>query len=286
MFNFFKDRTFESLFGDTFGFIRQEFKSLLMTLLKLTGPWLLLFAIGLVGYFNAAVDIFSFSLITYNGDSPFTLQFFVSVLVLIIGGLGSYVLAQAGTLYYIQSYMENKGQANTDEVARKAYGNFFSFMGLGLLSLLTLVVGFIFCIIPGIYFMVPMSLVFPLMVYQNKGVATAYGDCFAFIKEYWWYAFSFLLVLGIIAYIAGLAFSIPAFFYTLVKTFTGLQTDSEFGFENVLRDPVYIGLNVLSYLLQFFLRIIVIVGGAMLYFSIYEKRTQKGTLQEIENLGN
>lgn len=285
MFQFYKDRTFENLFGDTFGFIRQEFKPFITTLLKLTGPWVLLLIIGFVGYFNAAVDIFSLSLITYEGDSPFTLQFFVSLLVLMIGALGAYVLAQAGTLYYIDSYIQNNGEVNTDEVARKSYGNFFSFLGLGILSMLTLFVGFIFCLLPGFYFLVPMSMIFAIKVFQNKGATDAYSHSFSFIKEYWWYAFSFIAVLGIVIYFAGLAFNVPTIIYAMIKGFTAIETQNELGFMSIMQDPVYMTLNILNYALQFFLNFISIVGGAMLYFSIYEKKTQKGTLQEIDNLG-
>lgn len=286
MFNFYKDRTFESLLSDTFGFIRQEFKPFFTTLLKLTGPWLLLFTIGLIGYFNAAVDIFSLSFISYNGDSPFTLQFFFSFIVLLFGGLGAYVLAQAGTLYYIQSYQDHQGKVDTEEVFRKAYKNFFSFMGLGVLSMFTIIAGIAACILPVFYLMVPMSLAFPLMVFQNKSVPEAYGDSFSFIKDNWWYAFSFLFVLGIIIGIAGYAFGIPTMIYMLIKGFTSLSTQDALGFADIMKDPIYITLNILNYVFQFLLNFITVVGGAILYFSIYEKRTQKGTLEEIENLGH
>lgn len=286
MFNFYKERTFESLLSDTFGFIRQEFKPFFTTLLKLTGPWLLLFTIGLIGYFNAAVDIFSLSLISYSGDSSFTLQFFISLLVLIFGALGSYVFAQAGTLYYIQSYIDHQGKADTEEVFRKAYGNFFSFMGLGILSMFTLIAGFIVCILPMFYLMVPMSLAFPLMVFEKKDVTVAYGDSFSFIKDNWWYAFSFILVLGIIIGIAGYAFGIPTMIYAFIKGFTSFNTQDALGFTSFMQDPIYITLNILNYVFQFLLNFITVVGGAILYFSIYEKRTQKGILGEIENLGN
>ncbi|MDT8415845.1 MAG: hypothetical protein RQ735_10785 [Flavobacteriaceae bacterium] len=283
MINFYKERNFESLFSDTFRFIRQEFKPFLTTILKITGPWLVLLLIGYVGYSYSMGDFLDNVLATYEEVTP--IQGIVSIIVMIVGAVGAYVLAQASVLYYIDSYNRNEGIAVFEEVSRNAYQYFFSFWGLGFVSGILFIIGFVFCIIPGIYLWVPLTLSFPVLAFQKKGVFESVGYTFTLIKDEWWNSFGFLFVLVLLLSIAGSAFSIPTIIYSFAKMFTGGELDPE-NIANLSKDYIYITLNTLGLVLQFVLNFASIVGGAFLYFSLQEKNTQTGTLSEIDKLGS
>ncbi len=210
---------------------------------------------------------------------------FFLVLAFLLSIIVVYVMAQATTLYYIKSYANNKGQADFYEVKKDVYAAFWKFIGLGILVGLSIGVGFMFCIIPGVYLYVPLALSFSILVFNRKGVSDAYSYSFTLVKDYWWMTFASFLVVGIIVTVAGYAFSLPSTLYTWMKmgVFSG-EVDPAF-LEGNLFDPITILLGMLSVLAQFLLNIISLVAGVLIYFDLNEKKNFTGTYERIQNLG-
>lgn len=283
MITFSKERNFEQLITATFQFIRQEYKPFLGLIIRITSPFLILMLIGLVGYLNSMTD-FSSDLTDLDTSNP--VQLIISFTLIILFGGSAYLLAHAGTLYYIESYIANNGTVDPKEVQRKTFGNFFSFVGLGIVSIFMIIFGFIFCIIPGIYLAIPLSLVFSILVFENRDVIESVEASLKLIKDEWWNSFLFLFVIGILLGVAGSVFSIPSALYMLLKMFVSSGGFNPASLESMGTDYIYLTLNVLSYILQFFINLVSIVATAFLYFSISEKKTGKGISEIIENIGN
>jgi hypothetical protein len=280
---FSKERNFEQLITATFRFIRQEYKSFLRLIIRITGPFLVLMLIGLAGYLNS-FSTFTSSLIDVDTSSP--VQLIVSITMIVLFGGSAYLLAHAAALYYIESYVANNGTVDPKEVQRKTFANFFSFLGLGIVSIFLISFGIIFCIIPGIYLTIPLSLVFSILVFEKRDVIESVETSLKLIKGEWWNSFLFLLVIGILLGVAGSVFSIPAAIYILIKSFVSSGGFNPAAIDSMGTDYIYLTMNVLSYALQFFLNLISIVATAFLYFSISEKKTGKGVSEIIENIGN
>jgi hypothetical protein len=227
-------------------------------------------------------DLFNFNL-ERTDSIPGTLLFFLVAAAFVISVVATYVLSQATTLYYIQSYTENHGNTNFDDIQKNVYASFWSFIGLGFLVAFCIGVGFMFCIIPGIYLYVPLILSYSILVFKKKGATDAFSYSFSLVKDHWWMTFASLFVVGIIVTVSGYAFALPSTLYTYMKMgiFSG-EVDAE-NFNIV--DPISLMLGTISTLAQFLLNIISVVAGALIYFDLNEKKNFTGTYERIKNLG-
>ncbi len=281
-----KQRELGEILSDSFGFIRNEFKPFFSTILKIVGPYIVIMLISMGFYMFTIGDIFNLSAIgnptatqTY---SPFIMVF--AILALILSSIAAYVLAQGTVLHYIKSYINNKGAVNYDEIRQGVYGSFWSLFGLGILVGLSVMIGAIFCLIPGIYLAVPLSVSFAILVFLKKDAMESYQYSFTLIKENWWMTFVTLFVVYIIVAIATYAFSLPAVIYTWIKmgVFSGEMDAENF---NIFNDPIYLLLNILSTLIRFLMNIIFLVSTSLIFFNLNEKKNFTGTFERIESLG-
>lgn len=277
-----KKRELGEILSDTFAFLRSEFKPFFTVFFKIVGPYLVIMLICYGLYMYQFGDLFNFNL-ERTGSIPGTLLFFLVGAAFVISLVATYVLSQATTLYYIQSYTENHGNTNFDDIKKNVYASFWSFIGLGFLVAFCIGVGFMFCLIPGIYLYVPLILSFSILVFKNKGASDAFSYSFTLVKDHWWMTFASLFVVGIIVTVAGYAFALPSTLYTYMKMgiFSG-EVDAE-NFNIV--DPLSLLLGTISTLAQFLLNIISVVAGALIYFDLNEKKNFTGTFERIKNLG-
>ena len=280
-------RDLGQIITDTFNFIRNEFKPFFGLILQVVLPYLLVMFAALAFYFYSVGDLTN--IVTndtlFDGSTLTIITMLVTFLILITTGIIAYVLAHATALYYIKSYVENRGIVNTEEVKMNVKNSFWSFVGLGILVGLTVGIGFALCVLPGIYMLVPLSLSFSLMVFKNQSVSDAFSNSFSFIKNEWWISFLTIVVVGIIVGVIGSIFSVPAAIYSLIKmgVFSGeIDPTAQ---SAMFQDPVYIILNVLSYALKYFLNFISIISVVFIYFNINEKKNFSGTFDRIDALG-
>lgn len=281
-----KKRELGDILSDTFSFLRSQFKPFFSTFLKIVGPYLLVMLISYGFYFSFFGELFTTGMYNKTMEGMNPLFFGITALVLFCSVLATYVLSQATTLYYIQSYADNNGSINFEEIRSNVYAKFWSFIGLGILVGLSVGVGILFCCIPGIFLYVPLSLSFAILVFSKRGATDAFGYSFELVKGYWWITFATIFVLGIIVSVAGYAFSMPAVIYQYAKMgiLAGEMDVENFGSSFI--DPVYIILNLISTLAQFFLNIISVVAVALIYFNLNEIKNNEGTFERIKKLGD
>jgi len=197
-----KQRDLGAIISDTFSFIRNEFKPFFKLILQVVLPYIIAMFASLAFLLYTVGDIsnIAYDNSVFGGEETSLVLLFVSLFVIFISGLASYVLAHAITLYYIKSYVDNKGNVDTDYVKDKVKSNFFSFCGLGILNFIALFVAAILCFFPIIYMIVPMSVIYCLKVYQNKGSFEAFSDSFNFTWNDWGMTFLTLLVVGLLTF--------------------------------------------------------------------------------------
>ncbi|MFK7834519.1 MAG: hypothetical protein AB8B52_14700 [Winogradskyella sp.] len=282
-----KQRDFSSILSDTFGFIRNEFKPFIKTIFNVAGPAIVIFMLSLAAYNYVIGDISNF---TSFGNSSFgtsnILVIIVAVVVYLISAITAYILTVSTALFYIKSYVDNKGVVDESEVKANVYKAFWSFFGLSFLKGITVGFAAALCIFPVFYAMVPMAIVFSIFVFEPKrSWSDAYSQSFTMVNIDFWTAFGSFFVLGIIYYLLGLVFSIPTVIYTLISTgiFSGEIDPSNLS--SFSADPVIIVLNVLNTFFQFVLNLILVVGGAVIYFHLHEKTNFTGTYDRINEIG-
>ncbi|HBY68159.1 MAG TPA: hypothetical protein DEG69_10610, partial [Flavobacteriaceae bacterium] len=149
--NFKKQRELGSILTDTFKFVRLEGKTLLGLILKIAGPALLIVLLDYIYYMQVTMG--SFDLMAVGSSSEvFGINIILAFFLMIISGVAFYALMYGTVLHYIKSYIKNDGNAIKEEVTAGVRQSFWSLLGISFLVGLISGIGFIFCVIPGIYF--------------------------------------------------------------------------------------------------------------------------------------
>jgi len=281
-----KKRDLGETITDTFAFLRQEFKPFLATFFKIVGPYLLVFLISFGFYFAAIGNLFSIGasgVPNFNDLNPIIIG--VTIVALIISSIATFVMAQSTTLYYIKSYANNKGTISFDEIRKNVYSKFWSFIGLGIIVGICIMIGFMLCVFPGIYLYVPLSLSFAILVFNKKDVMDSFSYSFQLIKDNWWITFATIFVIGIIVGVAGFVFGLPATIYQYAKM--GILAGETDPTETlgIFTDPTFIILNIISMLFKFILNLISLIASVFIYFNLNEIKNFEGTYERIQNLG-
>jgi hypothetical protein len=281
-----KQRDFGELLGDTFNFLRNEFKPFTAIFIHICGPYLVALLLAMGFYTYTIGDMAFFDPLS---DEPFLFAnpvlFVATFVAYMLAAVAAYIFTIGTTLFYIQSYIDNKGEVSREDIKMNVNKVFWSLFGMSLLKGLTIFIATLMCFLPVLYAMIPMAVVFSIYVFEpRKTVTEAYSDSFYLVNQDFWLSWGAFVVLGIIYYIISVVFSIPAMIYSFVKIgVTASEIDpSDMG---SFVDPFYIFLNVLSSLVQFILNIVMITGGALIYFHLNEKKNFTGTYERISQIG-
>lgn len=282
-----KQRDLGDIITDTFAFLREEFKPFLSTVFKVSGIYLILFLLSMAYYLYAVGDIFDFTN-TYSSnysDDINYLSIISAVLAISVFGILSYVSAEAAALHYIKLYINNDGKVNPDEVKMNVNNSLMSFVGLGVLKWVVIIVAAMFCILPMFYVIVPMAVAFSIFTFEERSATDSFSYSFSFIRDDYWITLATIIVMGIIVTVAGYAFGLPAGIYSMIKmgVFSGEMDPANI---NTFSDPIYVVLNLINYFFNFILNLISVVAGAFIYFNINEGKNFTGTLEKIDNLGS
>jgi hypothetical protein len=281
-----KERDLGAIITDTFKFIRENWKQYFLTILKIVGPVLLVALVVMVFYMFTISDIFSNIDAVDASPSNFLSKIFSWFFILMFVYILLYTLMSMSSLYFIKSYINNNGKANFNEVKTNIHQNIWKFIGLGFLITLVTVAGAIFCYLPGIYLGTVLSLATSIMVFEEKSIGDTFSQSFTLIKGQWWNTFGVLIVVWLLIMVLGQAFSIPAFIYQMVKMATMMQNEDPTAMFELFKDPIYLILNILSYVFQFILYAIPLISTVFVYFDLNEQKNFTGTFEKIENLGN
>ncbi|MCA0132307.1 hypothetical protein [Winogradskyella alexanderae] len=282
-----KQSDFSGILTDTFGFIRNEFKPLMKMVITIAGPAILVYLLSLAVYNYVAGDIFNITSVgnpeVNSGSLAISiLAFFVYA----ISAIATYILIGGTVLYYIKSYIDNKGVVDYEEIKGNTYKAIGAFFGLGVLKVITLFFATMLCVLPVFYAMVPMAVVFSLYVFETENSVTdAYSKSFYLVNADFWTAWGSYIVLFIIYYIIIVVFALPSSIYAMISTgiFSG-EIDPA-NINEFSRDPILIVLSVLQAFVQVLLNVILVIGGAAIYFHLHEKTSFTGTYERINEIG-
>ncbi|MBP9602421.1 MAG: hypothetical protein KBE41_13040, partial [Lutibacter sp.] len=157
---------------------------------------------------------------------------------------------------------------------------------LGMLISLVTILGMVFCYLPGFYLGTVLSLATSIMVFENKSVGDTFSHCFVLIKGQWWNTFGVLIVVWFLTFILGQAFSIPALIYQMIEMGTMAESEDPIGIFSIFKDPIYLALNIGSYIFQFILYAIPLISTVFIYFDLNEQKNHSGTYEMIDSIGN
>ncbi|MET2984511.1 hypothetical protein [Aureibaculum conchae] len=285
-----KERDLGAIINDTFKFIRENWKSYFSAVIKIAGPFILVGSILMVLFFSYYIGaVGDMAGMTGDGNPSEFFGVFGTLFgwlgLLMLAAMVVYIMVSLTALYYIKSYISNNGVADFSEIRSNTFKNIWKFLGLGILIVLMVGFGAILCYLPGIYLWVVLSLATSILVFEGKSVGDSISHSFTLIKGQWWNTFGVLLVVTILVGVLGYAFSVPAFVYQMIDQGTALGSDDPSEVFGIFSDPIYIGLNVISYIGKFVLSSITLIASVFIYYDLNEQKNLTGTIEKIDSLG-
>ena len=281
-----KERDLGAIINDTFKFIRENWKEYFLTVLKIVGPFLIVALGVMVFYLFTMSDLFTNQAAISSNPFNFLGTLFSWIFVIIFVYVLLYTLLSMASLYFIKSYIDNNGKADFNEVKTNLISGIWRFIGLGMLISLVTILGMVFCYLPGFYLGTVLSLATSIMVFENKSVGDTFSHCFVLIKGEWWNTFGVLIVVWFLTFILGQAFSIPALIYQMIEMGTMVESEDPIGIFSIFKDPIYLALNIGSYIFQFILYAIPLISTVFIYFDLNEQKNHSGTYELIDSIGN
>ncbi len=281
----YKIRSFSQKLNATIEFIRQNFKSLGKAIIYILGPLAILNGLLLSQYFNFMFG----NLDPQNIDSfqsPFAFVFnpsYIGFLILsMISGLLNYSIIVNFMRLYKEKFPE---EITVTEILNTSWRDVLPLLGLMLVMGILLMLSFIVFIIPGIYFMIALSLAVPVLIFEKEGIFEAMSRSFKLTKGKWWSTFGLLMVSYFLMQAVAMIFIIPFYVFYFLGIFTmveevGINADvSSWWFQAGMTLSV-----MLMILGSFLAQSIPIIAINFQYFNLVERHESVGLIGEIEQL--
>jgi hypothetical protein len=275
-----KIRDFSQNIGDTFLFIKQNFKPLMISFLTIAGVFLLAGAIvSGINQGNMGGNLWEEVMAGRRGRSRVSLfdifngTYFLAILLTWIGVTAMHVVI----ISYMKLYEEKQNQSSTTAEVWEVFKKYFFQVLIYTIPIYLLIAaGFVFCLIPGIYLAVVLLPFSAIIIIEDASFGTAFSRCFEIIKENFWLSlgiyFIVYLIYGISSSIISLAIG---------AVFGGV---SYFITENV--STTYGVIMGVAQAFTFVFAIIFYVSAVLHYFTLTEKYEGTGILKRLNNLGS
>jgi hypothetical protein len=224
-------------------------------------------------------------------ENPFSLISPVLILAVLLYLCSS--VAYGTAVYLFMRNTEEKGglSSSISEVGARFLPRFLSnagylclamigFFGLALFGIVP-ILGILIVLVAVFYFMVCLSLLYPVNTVEDRKFPDAFRRVFRLIRDRWWYTFGVVLVFGLIYYFFA---TIIGFVVNMIMGFSAVNFLQPAGTEMLASKKYLLTLGISSLIQQIF-SIIVYVGIGVHYFSLREEKDGSGLEARIEQLG-
>ncbi len=275
-----KTRDFGEIINDTFTFISQNWKPLLKSYAIICGFFIvanLVVALLQQQKLIGAMQTTSPYSVGYNFGRNFRSMFGLTYFLSLIFGLLSVTAITLVPLSFMSLYKEKGNIApDTEEVWGYFKHYFLRCIGTTLVVGICIIVGFALCLIPGFYLLPILSLILPIIVFENTDLGYSWSKSFRLIKENWWQTFGAIVVAGIITYAAAAIFIIPVTLVTVGSMFVSKTPPSS---SMVILTTIVSALCYVFYMIPS-------ITTALCYFNLNEQKEGTGLMNRINNFGN
>ncbi|MEN6456655.1 MAG: hypothetical protein ABFD10_20555 [Prolixibacteraceae bacterium] len=181
-----------------------------------------------------------------------------------------------GTVIYsfLNIYLKKRGEFDVAELKGSLLKLGVKLLVINIIVGIMVLVACVFLVIPGIYLSVVLSLVTPIVVFEDAGFGQALRRSFEIIKGSWWKTFGILFVGAVIVYLFSIILGLPLIIATFVKAFHAVSGQSV----TQIYTPGYIIVSTIISIIQTFAWSLVIIFISVQYFSLVEEK-ERPTLQ-------
>lgn len=276
-----KPRDFGETITDTFGFIKQNFKPLLKYFFIFCGFFLFgTFALTVLTEVKA-LSFASYARDSFNDSGTLSRVFSMlgGYLLLLVFIVLNYSAINVMVLCFMTLYKQKQNEIPTTE---EMWGYFKYYylrvLGSSVLLYILMVIGFLFCLIPGIYLSPIFALVPAIMVVENGSFGYSFNQSFKLIKDNWWVTFGIIIVMYIILYVLNLFISIPSLILGIGNVFLHMRDTQAVSL------PLAIMVSLLQ-TVEFAFQMLMVVAVGMCYFSLTEGKEGTGLMERINQFG-
>lgn len=262
--------------NDTFSFIRQNFKPVVTSFIGIAGIIMLANAILSGIYQSQSGNVFT--TIFRNGrgfSSPLSLFGPTYYAILILGWL-NYIAMNTVIACYVKLYDSLQGlHPEIQEVWVDFKKYFLRMLFYNIPIFLLIMIGMLFCLLPGIYLavvFVPFTIV---VVAEDQTFGGAWSRCFDLIKNNFWPSLGIYFVVYLIySFSAGIISAIIGLFTGLISYFTTKDISTTVG----------LVVSVLS-IFSFVFYIVFYVSVCLHYYNLTERHDATGMMRRLDALG-
>lgn len=269
-------RDFGQIISDSFAFIVQQAKPLFKIVLLLSGIFMLgTWASNSLYQIQAVKTYGSSSVWQYSST---TVQVFgLPYFLLMIFTLLSTCCIMLATLSYLKVYDESKGGAVEERAVWDTFKKlFFKYIIATIAYSIMWSIGFVLCIIPGIYLLPIVLLTYPILVFENLGIGDLYNRSSALIRENWWKTFGTLLLAMLVTSMCAYIFMLPSLLLTIFSVF--LQSNGWLSNGLTIVASFISAFGQLTYMFA-------AIAITLCYFSLKEEKEGTGLMDRIEQFG-
>ena len=186
------------------------------------------------------------------------------------------VAMQVAIISYVKLYVQNNKVTPTIEEVWAEFKNYFIKTVFYLIPIyLLIILGLVFCLIPGIYLGVSLAVFSVVIIVEDETFSGAYSRCFKLIKDNFWTSFGIYIVVYIIYAVAAMIVSsVMAVVSGLLSYFTTRDIATTIGIAGSI-------LNIFSN----FFYIILFVSIILHYFNLTELKDGVGIQERLNKLG-
>jgi len=281
----YKVRDFSDRINVTFSFIKQNAKPIFKNLMYLVPVYIILAIImGLyMGSFFVNFNNVIYGGYVYGYDYSYIFSFYIFIFLIGIAAAITSLISILFVVSYVAEYEESENTVvNTSKVWNRVKRSFWGTLGGYILLIIAVSIGFMFCIIPGIWLGVSFILFIPAYVAErNKQIKGNIFDCmgesFTLISRDWFGAFGFLIVVFLILFAFSFALSLPV---QIFQTSMGLFHTGT---------TVFVIVMILSYTLSnlgmLFFSSISSTAISILYYDFKEREEGLSMQRKIDDIG-
>ncbi len=230
-------------------------------------------------------------------DNIFGVEYFLAIGL----GLLGFIVLPAFVYPYMRKYLENDTDYSIGTLFSEVRKSFLPVLGTilvlafivgGSLFLMGLVIGFLseiapvlsvfggvamFCVI--MYLFVTLTLVLPILIFEQVSLGTAISKSFYLIKDNWWGTFALLFVMNTVTSLMSLVFNIPLF------VVLGLIASNMLENASAITEISNMLANVVAQVGNHAVYPLYMIALAFQYFNLIEKKESTGLLSRIEDFG-
>ncbi len=174
------------------------------------------------------------------------------------------------TMTLMQLYQETGKVPTPQEVSDRVDGSFWGYVGVSFLTGLSVVLGMMFLLIPGIFLFIAFSVALPVYMIEDKSVTDSLNRSYQLVKGYWWNTAGFVMLLSVIVWVLSFIFT------AMLGGLTGLSLV----FGNAWAYSAYVFSPIVS-VLSVIISVFYAFGVVVQYYHLLALKEPQGIAEEI-----